>query len=123
MLTVILSLHEQQIEEHGGEPGIRDQGLLESAIARPRNLWHYSSAKPDFITLAASYAHAISKNHPFFDGNKRTAAVVCEGFLLLNGYLINATDEAWAEVIYKLSAGELSEEGFREWLQQNIVVI
>ena len=63
--------------------GVRDFGLLESALVRPKNLWHYAASKPDYRTLAASYAYGIGKNHPFYDGNKRTAAVVCEGFLVI----------------------------------------
>ena len=114
--SVVLKLHEQQIEEHGGEAGVRDFGLLESALARPKNLWHYAASKPDYRTLAASYAYGIGKNHPFYDGNKRTAAVVCEGFLLLNGYKIIVSDEEWAEVIYQLSAGTIGEDRFKDWL-------
>src|SRR4051794_28831496 len=88
---VALAAHAEQIAEHGGGEGVRDRGALESAMARPRNPAAYGN--PDAASLAAAYAFGIARNHPFVDGNKRIAAVVSETFLLLNGFVLNATDE------------------------------
>ena len=82
---VVLAIHRRQIAEHGGQDGMRDNKLLESALARPRNLYLYSKAKATMAMLAASYAYGLAKNHPFLDGNKRTAFTVCRLFLKLTG--------------------------------------
>ncbi|TWU00731.1 Toxin Doc [Botrimarina colliarenosi] len=111
--------HAAQLAEHGGQEGLRDPGLLESALNRPRNLWAYSQPRPDIAALAAAYGFGLAKNHPFFDGNKRTAAVVCEGFLNEEGYALIASDDDWYEAVLALAAGELSEEAFAEWLRQH----
>src|SRR3546814_13224751 len=86
---VAMAAHAEQLAEHGGGEGVRDAGLLESAMARPQNLAAYH--EPDAAELAAAYAYGIARNHPFVDGNKRTAAVVSETFLVLNGYVLTAT--------------------------------
>jgi death-on-curing protein len=91
--SVVEAVHERELATHGGQDGVRDRGMLESALARPRNLWAYSTPYPDLAQLAASYAFGIMKNHPFIDGNKRTAYVTCRLFLLRNGSSIQATDE------------------------------
>src|SRR3972149_5005087 len=90
--SVVEAIHRRQLAEHGGLDGIRDLGLLASALARPKNLFAYGSAKADIAALAASYAFGIARNHAFVDGNNRTAYVVCRTFLKLNGHDIDAED-------------------------------
>jgi len=119
-----LAIHGRQIAEHGGSEGVRDRGLLESARARPKNLFAYSSPKASTVIslpqLAASYAHGIAKNHPFVDGNKRTAFVVCELFLRLNDHSISATAEEKYLAFLSLAEGTLSEEKFAAWIQEHL---
>jgi death on curing protein len=110
------AIHRRQLAEHGGADGVRDQGLLESALGRPRHLFAYSDPTPQVPQLAAAYAFGIAKNHAFIDGNKRTAAVVCETFLNLNGFELFATDAEAYPIFLALAAGELSEEQFTDWL-------
>ncbi len=116
--STAIAIHEEQLMEHGGGHGIRDIGLLQSALARPENLAAYG--EPDIYQLAASYAYGIAKNHPFIDGNKRTAFVVMELFLLLNGVELLASDADCVVTFVALAAGELSEEGLVDWLRRNI---
>jgi death-on-curing protein len=113
-LDVVLAIHDEQLAEHGGAIGVRDLGLLQSALARPRNRQAYSRAS--LATLAASYAHGIVSNHPFLDGNKRTSLVVAELFLELNGHLLVATDEVLAMTWLQLAAGDLSEKQLGSWI-------
>jgi death-on-curing protein len=115
---VALAAHAEQLAEHGGSDGVRDEGLFESALARPRNLAAYG--EPDVAALAASYAFGLARNHPFVDGNKRTAAVVMEAFLNLNGAILNATDPEIVVAILALAAGELGEEELAAWLRERI---
>jgi death-on-curing protein len=112
-----IEIHHLQLEQHGGLAGIRDPSLLSSAIHRPLNQWHYARESADLAALAAAYAAGIARNHPFFDGNKRTAAVVCETFLELNGVLLDADDDAWYDAMIKLAAGEISEEELGQWIR------
>lgn len=112
------AIHSLQLAEHGGQDGTRDFGLLESALNRPRNQWQY--AKADWASIAAAYAFGIAKNHPFFDGNKRTAGVVCETFLAINGRDIEVSNDEWYEAILTLAAGELSEADFATWLRDHL---
>ncbi len=114
---VVRAIHLRQISEHGGEAGLRDAGLLDSALARPKSLLAYSDSPPDLSTMAAAYAFGIAKNHPFIDGNKRTAYVVCRTFLILNGQEIKATQEEKYTAFLALSAGELDEADLAEWLR------
>jgi death-on-curing protein len=114
-----LAIHSRQLAEHGGADGVRDIGLLESALARPRQHFAYSDPTPDVPAMAAAYAFAISKNHAFIDGNKRTAAVVCETFLELNGFEITATDAELYPAFIALAAGNWDEATFTAWLLQN----
>lgn len=114
---VILALHDEQIVEHGGGSGMRDLGLLESALARPVHQFVYE--KPDLAALAAAYAYGIARNHPFVDGNKRTAAVVMELFLMLNGVAVTATDAEVVVTFQALAAGELSEEALADWIREH----
>jgi death-on-curing protein len=111
--------HAEQLAEHGGGEGTRDAGLLASALARPQNLAAYG--EPDVAALAAAYAYGIARNHPFVDGNKRTAAVVSETFLVLNGYDLGASDAELVVAFLALAAGELSEDELADWFRQHIV--
>ncbi len=88
---VVCAIHQRQIVEHGGAKGVRDENLLLSALARPQNILAYEDAEPDIARLAAAYAFGIAQNHPFIDGNKRVALVVCSTFLKLNGWNLVAT--------------------------------
>jgi death-on-curing protein len=117
--NVALAAHTEQLAEHGGGDGIRDAGMLESAMARPRNLAEYGD--PDIAALAAAYAFGIARNHPFIDGNKRTAAVVSETFLMLNGHTLSASDAEWVVAIVALAAGELAEEELADWFRQHLI--
>jgi death-on-curing protein len=113
-----LAAHDEQLAEWGGAAGVRDEGAFESAMARPQNLAAYD--EPDVAALAASYAFGLARNHPFVDGNKRTAAVVSEGFLNLNGHVLGATDAEFVVVFTDLAAGEISEGELGEWLREHI---
>jgi death on curing protein len=113
-----LAAHLEQIAEHGGGEGTRDAGLLESAMARPRNLADYGV--PDAAALAAAYAWGIARNHPFVDGNKRTAAVVSETFLMLNGCRLAASDAELVVAFVALAAGELTEDELADWFRGHL---
>jgi death on curing protein len=117
--SVALAIHEAQLAEHGGVPGIRDEGLFSSAMARPRNLAAYGD-RPDAADLAAAYAFGLARNHPFLDGNKRTAFVVMELFLNLNGWTLDADDAICISMMLTLAAGKLSEEMLAKWLRGHI---
>jgi death on curing protein len=116
-LDVVLAIHDEQLAEHGGQPGVRDPGLLESALNRPRNQFAYG--EPSITRLSASYAFGISRNHPFLDGNKRTSLVVAELFLELNGLALNAGDAECVATFVRLAAGELTEDQLAEWITTN----
>lgn len=111
-----LAIHHRQLAEHGGQAGVRDQGLLESALGRPRQMFAYADPTPDIPALAAAYAFGIARNHAFIDGNKRTAAVVCETFLELNGWHLVADDATLYPYFLALAAGEIEEDDFARWL-------
>jgi death on curing protein len=115
---VIHAVHEEQLAEHGGAAGVRDAGLLESALARPRNLAAYGA--PDAAALAAAYGFGLARNHPFIDGNKRTAFVATELFLTLNGFDLDAGDADCVVVMLALAAGNLEESEFADWLRQHM---
>jgi death on curing protein len=117
--SVVLALHDAQLAEHGGIEGIRDEGLLASAVARPRNLEAYGN-EVDAASLAAAYAFGIARNHPFLDGNKRTAFVVLELFLNLNGLILEADDADCISTMMALAAGELSEKGLTVWVRERL---
>ena len=118
---VLQLVHEEQLAEHGGPGGVRDAGMLSSALSRPQNRAMYES--PDAADLAASYAFDIARNHPFVDGNKRTAFVAMELFLDLNGFELNASDEACVLRTLALAAGEVDEAAFAQWIREHIVSI
>lgn len=113
-----LALHQRQIAEHGGEPGVRSIDLLESALARSQQRFQYSPGA-DLCELAAAYAAGLAGNHPFFDGNKRSAFVVYRLFLLSNGIEVTASREDRYLMMLRLAAGEIDEETFAHWLRQN----
>ena len=112
-----ISIHLRQIQRHGGGDGIRDEGLLESALARPENLAAYR--EPTVFELAASYAFGIARNHPFIDGNKRTAFVASVLFLRMNGQQFHAEQAEAAVVFLRLAAGEFAEAELAEWFRRN----
>lgn len=113
----MLAIHEQLIVQHGGLVGVRDQGLLESALASPQN--HHAYAKVDTHDLAAAYAYALCRDHPFHDGNKRAALTAAGVFLELNGFMLRASEAEAVLVTMALSAGDLDREGYAEWLRLN----
>ena len=114
-LGVAEAAHLEQLAEHGGGEGVRDARLLDSAMARAPNL--AADGQPDAAALAAAYVFGIARNHPFIDGNKRTAAVVSETFLALNGYTLEASDAELVVAFLALAAGELSEEELADWFR------
>ncbi len=114
-----LVLHDMQVVTFGGRGGIRDLGLLESALARPRNLLAYGRKRPTSARLAAAYAYGIIKNHPFVDGNKRAALVIAFAFLDVNGVEIRASEEEAYRVFMDLASGRLSERQLALWLSRN----
>jgi len=118
-LSAVLAIHEEQLAEHGGLDGIRDRGLLESALHRPRDLQSYG--QPDLADLAAAYAFGIARNHPFLDGNKRTSAVVTRLFLRLNGHDVDATQAERLAIWLALGAGETTEQALAGWMRSRLV--
>jgi len=116
--AVVLAIHDRQLVEHGGAAGLRDESLLLSALARPRNHFHY--ARADIIELAMLYTAGILQNHPFVDGNKRTGFVVGALFLELNGYRLTASEEAAAQAVLEFAAGTIDEAGFCAFLRANV---
>ena len=114
---VARAIHARQLAEHGGIEGIRDEGLLSSALARARQHFRYSANSPDAAALAAAYAYGIAMNHPFLDGNKRTATVVLETFVELNGHVLTASEEDMYVAIMGLASGETSEEQLADWIR------
>ena len=117
-LDIALAVHDRQLAEHGGPTGVRDQGMLESALARPLNQWTYG--EDDRCALAAAYAYGIARNHPFTDGNKRTAWVFARLFLMLNGQTLSFTPRMAIDVVLALAAGELGEDELADWFRQHL---
>jgi death-on-curing protein len=118
--TLALAIHDRQLTEHGGSSGVRDEGLLDSALARAQQLYAYGDPPPDLADLAASLAVGLARNHPFIDGNKRTAHVCYRVFLQLNGgNLVASSEEKYAAMI-GLAEGSLSEAEFAQWLRTHI---
>jgi death-on-curing protein len=116
--ALVLAIHDRQLVEHGGAEGLRDEGLLQSALGRPINHFAYAGADP--IVLAAMYTAGIVKNHPFLDGNKRTGFVLGVLFLELNGYRFLASEEAAAQAVLGLAEGRIDEDGYSEFLRANV---
>jgi death on curing protein len=113
-----LAIHDRQIAEHGGLSGVRELALLESALARPLNQWNYG--EDDACALAAAYAYGVARNHPFADGNKRTAWVLVRLFLSLNGYVLAFTPQEAIATVLALAAGELPEDELAAWLREHL---
>jgi death-on-curing protein len=118
----VLAIHKVQIAEHGGDDGVRDLGLLESAIARPQNIEAYEP-EADISRLAAAYAFSIAKNHPFIDGNQRTALASTRTFLRLNGFALDASQEEKYLTFLALAEGSLSEDELSDWIRKNLAAI
>ena len=121
----LLLLHDESLAQHGGASGIRDDGLLESAMARPENLLAYGSpdrarGSPDLAELAASYAYGLAKNHPFVDGNKRAAFLATGLFLALNGQRLVVAQAEATVMVLDLAAGEITEAAFADWLRAHL---
>ena len=116
-LVMAVAIHDEQLAVHGGSPGLRDAGMLESALDRPRNKWGYEAA--DLPELAAAYAYAISRNRPFVDGNKRTSLLALYTFLGINGVDFVVPEAMAAAMILSLAAGEVSEESLTRWIRDN----
>jgi death-on-curing protein len=112
-------IHDAQLREHGGTPGVRDSGLLDSALARPQNKWDYGDSS-DLATLAAAYTFGLAKNHGYVDGNKPVAFMAADVFLGLNGKDIAASEEDVASTIGRVAAGRLTETALAEWFRGNI---
>lgn len=117
---LVLAMHERQLAEHGGSAGVRDEKLLESALARPLQLFAYGDPPPDLADLAASVAFGLARNHPFVDSNKRTAAVACETFILLNDGELEADNLELYPIYLALAEGTLKEKAFAAWLRLHI---
>ncbi len=119
-IEVLRAVHEDQLLSHGGISGVRDEGMFLSALARAENLAHYG--QPDFADLAAAYGVGIAKNHPFLDGNKRTAFVAVELFLALNGHSLKADDMSCILTMLALASGDMDEADFAKWIRINSVL-
>jgi death-on-curing protein len=115
---IALAIHDRQLAEHGGGTGVRDAGMLESALARPINSWAYGEDDP--AALAAAYAFGVARNHPFVDGNKRTAWVLARLFLTLNGHALRFAPADAIAAMLALAAGELSEEEMADWFRGHL---
>jgi death-on-curing protein len=111
--------HDLELAAHGGSAGLRDAGLLESALSRPKNIWAYAESMPSLAILAAAYAFGISSNHPFIDGNKRTALLVSFAFLDVNGSEVTASQEEAFLTILGLAAGEITEPELALWFAEH----
>jgi death on curing protein len=120
--TLVLAIHDRQLAEHGGGSGVRDEGLLDSALARPQQLFSYGEPAPDLADLAASLAFGLARNHPFVDGNKRTAHVCYRVFLKLNHGNLLANDEEKYAAMIGLADGSLTEKEFADWLRARIQI-
>jgi death-on-curing protein len=118
-MDAVLALHDMQLAAFGGPAGLRDAGLLESALYRPRNVLFYATVAPSLARLAAAYAFGLVENHPFVDGNKRTGLVVSFTFLKLNGLKMMASEEDAYQTFLNLASGTLSEEALADWISAN----
>jgi death-on-curing protein len=116
----IIAIHQRQVSEHGGIEGLRDEGLLSSALARPQNLLAYAQPRPDLAALAAAYAYGIARDHPFVDGNKRTALVAARTFLLLNGVNLEVSQDEKYVTFLQLAQGTVTEDQLADWIRKRI---
>jgi death on curing protein len=120
LYEVVEAIHHRQISEHGGTSGVRDKGLPSSALARPKNLFAYGNPKPDIAMLSASYAFGIIRNHPFVDGNKRTAYVVCRTFLICNNVALDAPEAEKYLTFIGVADGSLNEADLADWIRARV---
>jgi death-on-curing protein len=116
---IIHAIHDEQLSAHGGSDGIRDLGLIESALARPQNMYAYGESVT-IPKLAAAYCYGLAKNHGYVDGNKRVAAVACELFLNLNSYSLTADDAEFVEIILSVAGGSMTEEALGGWIREHV---
>ena len=114
---IVIAIHEMQLAEHGGPAGIRDMGMLESALGRPQNKFAYGET--DLVVLAAAYGFGVARNHPFIDGNKRTSLMVIYTFLGINDVEFFVPEAEFATIILDLAAGDVSEESLARWIRDN----
>ncbi|HJO74463.1 MAG: type II toxin-antitoxin system death-on-curing family toxin [Rhodospirillales bacterium] len=121
--SVVRAIHHRQLAEHGGEQGLRDEGLLRSALARPQNLYAYGDTPPSIVALAASYGYGIVQNHPFVDGNKRTAYVTAVLFPHMNGFCLMASPEDKYRTFMALADGALTEDSLVSWFEEHLARI
>ena len=117
---VVHAIHQDQIHQHGGSLGIRDENLLSASLARPKHFLAYG--KPKIFDLAAAYAYGLAKNHPFIDGNKRTAFAVMATFLLVNGYLLEVPEKEVVQIMERLATDQETQESLAQWLRENSVL-
>ena len=115
---VVDAIHSDQLREHGGLPGVRDENVLESALARPQQKWHYGE-ETDIPVLAAAYAFGLVRNHPYRDGNKRIGFLVMVTFLGINGYTFEATDAEVVTTFLALAAGDVPEDVLAAWIRDH----
>ncbi|WP_295446223.1 type II toxin-antitoxin system death-on-curing family toxin [uncultured Thiodictyon sp.] len=120
--SIVVAVHRMLVAEHGGSPGIRDRGLLDSALARPRQRFCYEP-QATLFDLAAAYGYGLAKNHPFVDGNKRIALAIASIFLEINGFSLDASEPQSVIIVEQLAAGDLSEIDLARWLRDSSVVI
>jgi len=118
--ALALAIHDRQLAEHGGASGVRDEGLLESALARPRQILSYADRAADLADLAGALAYGLARNPPFVDANKRTAIVACETFIDLNGGTLDAEDAELFPLVLALADGRLTAEEFAAWLRTHL---
>jgi death on curing protein len=116
-IDALVDLHVEQIREHGGATGLRDRGLLESALARPQQVFAYGDPKPDLASLAAAYGWAICRNHPFVDGNKRMALIAIAIFLEINGASLDTSERDARDTILRAAASEITEHELADWVR------
>lgn len=119
--ALVDAMHDMQLAEHGGAAGVRDRGLLASALDRPQNAYHYGER--DLHNLAAAYAFGLAKNHPYVDGNKRTAFLAAVVFLRINGWAMTASEVAATQAVLDLAGGDSDQEAFAVWLRANTSAI
>ncbi|WRH67437.1 MAG: type II toxin-antitoxin system death-on-curing family toxin [Planktothrix sp. GU0601_MAG3] len=116
---IVQVIHQDQIQQHGGSLGVRDENLLSASLARPRHLFTYG--QPDLFDLAAAYGYGLAKNHPFIDGNKRTAFAVMATFLLVNGYLLEIPEMEVVQMMEQLATDQETQESLAQWLRKNSI--
>lgn len=117
---LVLAIHDRQLAEYGGADGVRDEGQLQSALAKPQQLHAYGDPEPDLAALAAALASGLARNHPFVDANKRIASVTCETFIELNNARLVVEDDDWYPVILALADGRLPVADFAVWLRAHL---